>query len=173
MPEDHIVELKHAVKVDKKAIDSEKKVVSLILSDETQLIRYSWRNGRYKLKLSHEKNAVDLSRKDILKLFYQHKTHGDTPPIGKLENVRVEDKKLKADAHFDSEDEFAMTIFGKIERGFLNSVSVGIDIVDGFMVEHKNKEDEFTATKWSIHEASIVNIPAIPSASKCKSWFIR
>lgn len=145
-------------------INSEEKRVPLILSDETQVIRWDWLNGMYNLTLKHDDDSIDLKRADILKLFYQHETHGSTPPIGKLENVRLEDGKLKAEALFDAEDEFAMEIFGKMERGFLESVSVGVTILNGKMTEYKSKPNEYTATKWELNEVSIVNIPAIPSA---------
>lgn len=145
-------------------INSEEKRVPLILSEETAVIRWDWLNGQYNLTLKHGEENVDLKRADILKLFYQHETHGSTPPIGKLENVRLEDGKLKADAIFDAEDEFAMQIFGKMERGFLESVSVGVSILDGKMTEYKSKPNEYVATRWELNEVSIVNIPAIPTA---------
>ena len=145
-------------------INKDEAKVSLVLSEETKVIRWDWMNGKYNLTLKHDTENIDLSRAGILKLFYQHDTHGDTPPIGRLENVRLEEGKLKADAFFDKEDEFAMQIFGKIERGFLESVSVGITIHDGKMKEFKSKPNEYTATKWELNEVSIVNIPAIPTA---------
>jgi len=145
-------------------IDKDEAKVSLVLSEETKVIRWDWMNGKYNLTLKHDENSIDLGRAKILKLFYQHDTHGATPPIGRLDNVRLEDGKMKADAYFDKEDEFAMQIFGKIERGFLESVSVGITIHDGKMTEFKSKPNEYTATKWELNEVSIVNIPAIPSA---------
>jgi len=156
--------LKAELHIDTKLIDKENAKVSFILSDETQVTRYSWDDGFYMLQLLHGKENIDLTRASILKLFYQHDTHGDRPPIGRFENVRVEDKKLKADAYFDKEDEFAMQIFGKIERGFLESVSVGVTVQDGFMKEFENKPSEYTATLWQLNEVSVVNIPAIPNA---------
>ena len=145
-------------------IDKDEAKVSLVLNEETKVIRWDWMNGKYNLTLKHDDNSIDLGRAKILKLFYQHDTHGATPPIGRLDNVRLEDGKMKADAYFDKEDEFAMQIFGKIERGFLESVSVGITIHDGKMTEFKSKPNEYTATKWELNEVSIVNIPAIPTA---------
>lgn len=145
-------------------VNSDEAKVSLVLSEETKVIRWDWMNGKYNLTLKHDDNSIDLKRSSILKLFYQHDTHGSTPPIGRLDNVRLEDGKMKADAYFDKEDEFAMQIFGKIERGFLESVSVGITIHDGKMTEFKSKPNEYTATKWELNEVSIVNIPAIPTA---------
>jgi len=157
-------QLKAEAHFDLSAIDSEKKKVSFILSDETKVTRFSWSNGHYMLQLLHGEENIDLSRAGIMKLFYQHETHGSTPPIGKLENIRIEDKKLKADAYFDAEDEFAMQIFGKIERGFLESVSVGISVLKGRMKKFENKPNEFTASVWQLNEVSVVNIPAIPTA---------
>lgn len=156
--------LKADLHIDTKLIDKEQAKVSFILSDETQVTRYSWSEGFYMLQLLHDEENIDLKRAGILKLFYQHDTHGERPPIGRFENVRIEDKKLKADAYFDKEDEFAMQIFGKIERGFLESVSVGVTVLDGYMKEFENKPSEYTATLWQLNEVSVVNIPAIPSA---------
>jgi len=156
--------LKAQLHIDKKSIDKENAKVSFILSDETQVTRYSWSDGFYMLQLLHGLENIDLKRASILKLFYQHDTSGERPPIGRFENVRVEDKKLKGDAYFDKEDEFAMQIFGKIERGFLESVSVGVAVLDGYMKEFENKPSEYTATLWQLNEVSVVNIPAIPTA---------
>lgn len=157
-------ELKAQLHIDKKSIDKESAKVSFILSDETQVTRFSWSDGFYMLQLLHGEGNIDLQRASILKLFYQHDTHGERPPIGRFENVRVEDKKLKGEAYFDKEDEFAMQIFGKIERGFLESVSVGVTVLDGYMKEFENKPNEYTATLWQLNEVSVVNIPAIPNA---------
>lgn len=156
--------LKAELHIDPKLVDSQKKRVSFILSDETQVTRFSWSDGFYMLQLLHNEENIDLSRASILKLFYQHDTHGERPPIGRFENVRVEDGKLKGDAIFDEEDEFAMQIFSKIERGFLESVSVGVTVLDGYMKEFENKPSEYTATLWQLNEVSVVNIPAIPNA---------
>lgn len=159
-------QLKANTNIVSKLVNSDEAKVPLILSDETKVIRWDRANGKYNLTLKHNKDSIDLERSNILKLFYQHDTHGNTPPIGRIDNVRLEDGKLKADAYFDKEDKFAMQIFGKIERGFLESVSVGITIHDGYMTEKKSKSiaKEYTATKWELNEVSIVNIPAIPTA---------
>jgi len=140
------------------AIDSENKKVSFVLSDNTIVSR-----GWFDMQLLHKKKNIDLGRKNILKVFYNHKTANDMP-IGKWENLRLEDGKLKADAVFDDGDEIAMKIFGKIERGILESISVGISILKYTREQRDNNKDLIIVTKWSIYEASIVNIPAIPNA---------
>lgn len=139
------------------AINADKKTVSFILSDETIVGR-----GWYDMKLLHGENNIDLERENILKVFYNHDSKA--LPIGKWENLRVEGKKLKADAVFDTEDEFAMKIFGKLERGFLESISVGVSLLKYDIKQRDKQNDLIVAKKWEIFEASVVNIPAIPNA---------
>ena len=139
------------------AIDVDKKTVSFVLSDETIVGR-----GWFDMKLLHGANNVNLERGQILKVFYNHDSKA--LPIGKWDNLRVEDKKLKGDAVFDTEDEFAMKIFGKLERGFLESISVGVSL-DKYDVKQRDKQNDLVIVKkWGIFEASVVNIPAIPNA---------
>ncbi len=138
-------------------VDEEKKRVSFILSDETIVDR-----GWFSMQLLHNPENVDLSRANILKVFFNHDNR--SLPIGKWENLRVEDKKLKGDALFDPNDEFAMKIFEKIKGGFLESVSVGVSLLKYDLIQRDNQNDLFKVKKWEIFEASIVNIPAIPTA---------
>ncbi len=128
-------------KTELKTIDEESKKVSFILSNESVVDR-----GPFKIKLLHGKENISLKRAKILKVFYNHRS--DSLPIGKWENVRIENKKLKADAVFDKNDEFAMKIFQKIKDGFLESVSVGISILE-FEEDSKNK-DLIIVTKWEL-----------------------
>lgn len=148
--------------VDKNGIDLENKTVPVVLSDESLVTRYSWDDGVYYITLLHGEENVDLSRKDILSLFVNHDTR--ELPIGRFDNVRIEDKKLKALAMFDAEDEDSMKIFNKLAKGFLQSFSVGIDILDRVLVKEENDVKYYNVTKWSLKEASLVGIPAIPNA---------
>lgn len=75
--------------------------------------------------------------------------------IGRWENVRIEDGRLLADAKFDSEDEQARQVEGKVERGFLKGCSVGILINDMTLIG-----DVYEATATELMEASIVSIPS-------------
>lgn len=47
------------------------------------------------------------------------------PPIGKWENIRVEEDKLLADAVFDENDSLAAAIKSKVEQGLLKACSIG------------------------------------------------
>jgi HK97 family phage prohead protease len=139
------------------AVNAETKTVSFVLSDETIVGR-----GWFDMKLLHGEKNVNLERGQILKVFYNHDSKA--LPIGKWENLRVEGKKLKGDAVFDKEDEFAMKIFGKLKGGFLESISVGVSL-DKYDVKQRDKQNDLVIVKkWGIFEASVVNIPAIPNA---------
>ena len=139
------------------AVNSDTKTVSFILSDETIVGR-----GWFDIKLLHGDKNVNLERGQILKVFYNHDSKA--LPIGKWENLRVEDKKLKGDAIFDSNDEFAMKIFNKIKDGFLESISVGVEF-EKYDVKQRDKQNDLIIVKrWGVFEASVVNIPAIPNA---------
>ncbi len=143
-------------------IDLEKKSVPVILSDESDVIRYNYRDGKYFMNLLHGDDNVDLERKDILSLFINHNTY--ELPIGKFENVRLEDKKLKADAVFDEADDESMKIFNKLAKGFLKSFSVGIDVISKELSKEIEGVKYYDITKWALNEASVVGIPAIPNA---------
>jgi len=47
---------------------------------------------------------------------------------------------------------------------FVESVSVGVSILKYDVIQRDNQNDLFKVKKWEIFEASIVNIPAIPTA---------
>lgn len=81
--------------------------------------------------------------------------HNSEDLIGRWDNIRIEDGKLMAEPVFDSEDETAQKVIGKVERGFLRGCSVGIVIN-----EMKETPKEFVATKTELLEASICAIPS-------------
>ncbi len=143
-------------------VNEEAKSVEVILSDETEVVRFSWNDGEYYLTLSHDESAVDLTRAEILSLFINHDTN--ELPIGRFTNVRIEDKKLKATAFFDEDDVDSMKIFNKLSKGFLQSFSVGVSIESKTLTKEEDGIKYYTATQWSLNEASVVGIPAIPSA---------
>ena len=143
-------------------VDLENHKIPVILSDESEVVRYSWSDGKYYLSLKHGEDNVDLSRKDILSLFVNHNTY--ELPIGKFEDVRLEDNKLKAMAVFDNDDDESMKIFKKLAKGFLQSFSVGINVITKELVKEDDGVKFYDVTKWSIDEASVVGIPAIASA---------
>ena len=81
--------------------------------------------------------------------------------IGRWEKVRMDGKRLVADAVFDSKDALAQKIAQKVQDGFLRAASIGID-VHKLQQETKDKPKQatqYTITESTLLEASIVDIP--------------
>lgn len=82
-------------------------------------------------------------------------------PLGKWYDIRVEGDQLLAKPEFDDDDELAMRVQKKVEKGYLNGASVWIDP----KTLSEEPEDMLpgqylpTFTKWGLLEASIVDIP--------------
>lgn len=93
-------------------------------------------------------------------MFYNHDDWA--APIGRWDNVRIEDGKLLADPVFDTEDENARKIAGKVERGFLRMASIGFRVVETSDDPTKVLPGQKlpTVTRWQLREASIVGIGA-------------
>ena len=92
-------------------------------------------------------------------MFFSHDTYNE--PIGCWENIRIEGGKLMADANFDPEDEKAKRIAGKVERGYLKGVSIGLRVL-----KVEEAMNSTTVTEWELMEASIVSLPANAGAVK-------
>lgn len=88
-------------------------------------------------------------------ILWSHDYWGERPPIGRAEKVEVVGNRLMADIVFDPADPFAVAVERKYRTGFLNSVSVGFDIL-----ENENNR----ATKTNLIDISAVNIPGDPDA---------
>lgn len=93
-------------------------------------------------------------------MFYNHDEW--SVPIGRWNNVRIENGILLADPIFDMEDENARKIAGKVERGFLRMASIGFRVVETSDDPAKTLPGQKlpTVTKWKLREASIVGIGA-------------
>jgi HK97 family phage prohead protease len=83
-------------------------------------------------------------------------------PIGRWENLRVEDGKLLGDTCFDMDDPFAVKIANKVEKGFIKASSLGIEPVElsdapeDIVVGQTRK----TVKRSELLEASITDIPS-------------
>lgn len=90
-------------------------------------------------------------------------------PIGRWENIRVEGSQILADAVFDEQDDQAMKVKGKVDRGFIRMASIG-----AWAPEEKTEDPAMmlpgqtgpTVTKWTVREASIVAIGANHNAMR-------
>ena len=99
------------------------------------------------------------------------------PAIGRAERVEVVDGKLVADIRFDDSEENALgrLVKSQIERGFLNSVSVGFAPGKTTPRAALPKDDPrrsasgFVYSDSYLHEISVVNVPANPAALALRS----
>jgi HK97 family phage prohead protease len=93
-------------------------------------------------------------------MFYNHDEW--SVPIGRWDNVRIENGRLLADPVFDTEDENARKIAGKVERGFLRMASIGFRVVETSDDPAKTLPGQKlpTVIRWKLREASIVSIGA-------------
>ena len=141
--------LQREMTLDRKSIDTEKRVVHASLSSETPVKRWFGTE-----KLVHEKAAVNLERAaDGLPLLFGH---DQTQPIGLARNVRLDGEKLRAELHF-SNNTRASEVWQDVNDGFLRNISIGYQ-VNKF--EETDNSDEVRITQWSVLEASVVSVPA-------------
>ena len=78
-------------------------------------------------------SGIDLTqyqKNPILLWMHRRSYDGNSMPIGRMENLRIDGDKLIGTPIFDDKDEFAKTIANKWEDGFLKMSSAGIEIVD-------------------------------------------
>jgi hypothetical protein len=87
-------------------------------------------------------------------------SHREEQVIGSWDNVRVEGSKLMADPVFDTEDDDAKKIQGKVERGFLKGASLGINIKTAELRDIPSVGLVAAVTSWEVLEASIVAVPS-------------
>jgi HK97 family phage prohead protease len=95
-------------------------------------------------------------------ILWSHDYMGSRPPIGRADNVWVEDNKLMVDIAFDQQDDFARQIESKYRRGILSAVSVGWNSVE--IEPAKNPNVAGIVRKAQLLDISAVAIPGDPGA---------
>ncbi len=88
------------------------------------------------------------------------------PAIGIMENVKVQDDKLRGFPKFDTRenDPFAGMIAEKLEKRIIRAGSVGFRVIRVEMIENEKDPTRFIIREMELFEFSIVNVPALPSA---------
>ena len=106
--------------------------------------------------LSHEEGAADLSRlNDGGAVLFNHNMD---KPIGVVESAYIgEDKRGYAKIRF-SRSKFASEILDDVKDGILRGISFGYSIND-----IDETADGMLARSWSVHELSVVTVPADPT----------
>jgi len=107
--------------------------------------------------LSHDDGAADLSRlNDGGAVLFNHNMD---KPIGVVESARIdsETKRGYAKIRF-SRNKFASEVLQDVQDGILRGISFGYSIND-----IDETEDGMLARSWSVHELSVVTVPADPT----------
>jgi len=106
--------------------------------------------------LSHEEGAADLSRlNDGGAVLFNHNMD---KPIGVVESAYIgEDKRGYAKIRF-SRSKFASEILDDVKDGIIRGISFGYSIND-----MDETSDGMLARSWSVHELSVVTVPADPT----------
>lgn len=106
------------------------------------------------------KSSVDLTdfkTNPIALAFHDH-----NQPIGVWENVRFEGGKLLADLKMAAKgtSDYIDTLRSLVEQKILKAVSIGFSAQEYEPI----KGGGYRFTKWALHEASLVSVPAHPQA---------
>ncbi len=109
--------------------------------------------------------GIDLrqyQRNPILLWMHRRSFDGDSMPIGRMENLRIDGDRLIGTPVFDQKDEFAKKIESKWEDGFLRMASAGIEVVEVSNAPEYVQPGQTRATiiRCKLEEVSIVDIGA-------------
>lgn len=117
--------------------------------------------------LVHSDAAVDMARAaDGLPLLVNHDM-GQL--IGRVENIRLEQKKLRGQLRFDDNDPVAVLWRDKISGGIARDMSISYAIEEFDVVESKDAPEQVLVTRWVPLEGSLVSVPADPSVGVNRS----
>ena len=148
-----------AATVDPGAIDPASLTVPVTISTETPYDR-----GSYMEILGHRPDEVDLSRAP-LPLIEQHDS--GQLNIGVVENLRLDNGKLRGLARFARTVPRAMEVYGAIADGIIRNVSVGYYLLDDGTPD--SSDSRALRFRWQPFEASAVSVPADPNAGFFRS----
>jgi HK97 family phage major capsid protein len=141
--------------IDATRADQSRRIVPAVISSE-----YPVERDGYTEVLLHGSDNVDLSRAP-LPLIESH--DGRKLNIGLVDNLRLSEGKLRGDIVFGSSAR-ANELWPDVKDGIVRSLSIGYEITD-----YRERGATLEATRWRPHEASLVSIPADPTAGTYRS----
>jgi phage head maturation protease len=123
--------------------------------------------NRYGYRVKAENMTVENFLKNPV-MFYRHDRWSGV--IGKWTDLKYADGRWTALPEFDEKDEMGAKIARQVAEGFLNAVSVGID-VDYDSLEYEQNplipsQQIPVVTKFDLLEISIADIPALANATR-------
>lgn len=107
-------------------------------------------------------------------MFFNHNTGGYSwnrdpnykGPIGRWDNLKVEDNELRADAVLDVEDDLGKVLNNKIENNFIRAASIGFRVIETSNDPSLMDKGQTypTITKCELMEISICDLPSNKNA---------
>lgn len=133
---------------------------TFVLSEEDKINSYGFRVLT---------KGIDLTqfKKNPVMLFNHIRGGSDYKgPIGRWENIRVENNQLKADAVFDDDDDTGSAVKRKVQKGFIKGVSLGLlPIETSTDPKHLLPGQKWpTVIKCKAVEGSVCDIPSNDNA---------
>lgn len=148
----------------------ETKAFPFVLSDESL--------NSYGFRVLTDGIDTSLFEKNPIALWVHSRPYGwdknrEPLPIGKWTNFRRDGKKLLADLVFDEDDEFAVLLMKKVEKGIINMVSAGLRAITtsddpSVLVKGQTRP---TVVQCLLMEVSLVDIGANRNAMRLQDEF--
>ena len=86
--------------------------------------------------------------------------HDLSLPIGVGKDLGVEGSKLLFTPELDADDELALKVSKKVEKGHLRGCSPGLIVQKVTIETNAAGEDQYVVTDWELCEVSIVSVPS-------------
>lgn len=139
-----------ALDLDWRAADEDTRTVAASMSSETPVRR--WFGNEI---LSHDASAVNLERagSGALPLLWGHDTDA---MLGAAEGFRLEGGRLVGQLRF-SKHSTRGEVWEQIREGMPLGISIGYRIDEW---QESADSDDVTVTRWTLHEVSVVSVPA-------------
>lgn len=107
--------------------------------------------------------GINLSRFKQNPVMLDQHYNSNSAVIGRWLDISATETELSAEPEFDTDDENAVKISGKVEKGLIKGCSMGISFNRDDL---KMIDGQLTLTKCELLEVSIVAIPSNPKALK-------
>lgn len=121
--------------------------------------------NRYGFRVISEGIVLKYFLKNPVMFYNHHRTwkgeKDEILPIGYWENLRIEDGNLVADPVFDEDDDYALQIKNKYDKGVLRAASINISpiITSDAAKDLVKGQKRATVMQSELREISIVDIP--------------
>ncbi len=146
------------------SVNKEDGTVNAVFATDTPVRTWNYKIGDYKEILGFEDGMVRLERFNTTAPVLNNHNHYDES-LGTVVSAKIVGNSLVGKMRFDLADEAGAKAFGKIERGFTKSVSIGYRVYKIREIGEEEGLPVYMATDWEPYEISTVCIPADTKAA--------